>query len=64
LVTIIGEDEPGLFGFADGDAHVRCDESSGCARLVVSRFNGSSGFVTVEYATAKVPILASDAHRL
>merc|ERR1719327_674192 len=51
IVTIIDDDEPGLLGFKDEDTHVSCQESDKKARIFVSRFNGSSGVLTVDWKT-------------
>lgn len=51
IVTIIDDDDPGLLGFKDEDTHVSCQESEKKARIFVSRFNGSSGTLTVDWKT-------------
>jgi solute carrier family 8 (sodium/calcium exchanger) len=51
IVTIIDDDDPGLLGFKDEDTHSSCAESEKKARVFVSRFNGSSGQLTVDYKT-------------
>jgi hypothetical protein len=50
-ITIVDDDEPGEVGFDPADKFAIVKQSAGESFVVVKRFNGSSGAITVKYRT-------------
>jgi solute carrier family 8 (sodium/calcium exchanger) len=57
-VTIIDDDLPGEFGFEKKDTAIKCSEAAGVVRVPITRRNGASGCVSIEWVTEDVTALA------
>ena len=60
IIHFVLQTDPGIIGFKDEETNVTVQESQKMARIMISRFLGSKGTVTVDYETVNITAIGGD----